>query len=181
MSAPLLLFTLAALSILAVLVWLVSKPLRQEASLNLKSKIEELVPLHTQHFPQVRQALESADSRYIRQKATPELHRMWQEDRRQILKDYLAGLAEDFAKLDRLARIVASLSPQFSRREELARIWLSVLFRLNYRIVSIRISAGGTGPLRQVSYLTVLVGDLSARAEAAMSRLEIRTASKDAI
>ena len=71
MSAPLLLFTLAALSILAVLVWLVSKPLRQEASLNLKSKIEELVPLHTQHFPQVRQALESADSRYIRQKATP--------------------------------------------------------------------------------------------------------------
>ena len=103
---------------------------------------------------------------------------MWQEDRRQILKDYLAGLAEDFAKLDRLARIVASLSPQFSRREELARIWLSVLFRLNYRIVSIRISAGGTGPLRQVSYLTVLVGNLSARAEAAMSRLEIRPLPK---
>jgi hypothetical protein len=175
MSLVVLLITCATLIILAALVWLVSKPLPEETSLSLGSKIEDLVPLHTQHFPQLRQALESADNRYVRQKANAAVHRMWREERRRILKSFLAGLAEDFARLDRLARIVASLTPRFSRREELAYIWLSLRFRLTYRIVSIRISAGGAGSVRQLSYLTEIVGNLSARAEEAMVRLESRS------
>jgi hypothetical protein len=170
-----LLFISASLLVLAALVWLVSKPLPEETTLSLDSKIEDLVPLHTQHFPQLRQALASADTKYVRQKATAELHSMWREERRQILKSFLAGLAEDFARLDRLGRIVASLTPRFSRREELARIWLSLRFRLTYRIVSIWISAGGAGSTRQLGYLTELVGNLSARAEEAMMRLEMRS------
>ncbi len=175
MSLVVVLITSATLAILGAMVWLVTKPLPEESSLSLDSKIEELVPLHTQHFPQIRQALESTDNRYVRQRATPALHRLWREERRQILRSFLAGLAEDFARLDRLSRIVASLTPRFSRREELGRIWLSLRFRLTYRITSIRISAGGAGSARELNYLTVLVGSLSARAEAAMIRLESRS------
>lgn len=172
MSVVVLLITCTTLLILVAMVWLVSKPLPEESSLGFENKIEDLVPLHTQHFPQLRQALESADSRYVREKATAALHRMWREERRQVLRSFLAGLAEDFARLDRMSRIVASLTPHFSRREELARIWLSLRFRLTYRIISIWISAGGVGSARQLNYLTELVGCLSAQAEAAMIRLE---------
>lgn len=175
MSFVALLIACATFLVLAALIWLVSKPLGEEISLSVESKIEDLVPLHTQHFPQLRQALESADSRYVRQNANAELHRMWQEERRQILRSFLAGLAEDFARLERLARIIASLSPRFSRRQELARIWLSVRFRLTYRIISIWISVGGTGVARQLRYLTELVGNLSARTEAGMIQLESRS------
>jgi hypothetical protein len=175
MNLVVLLTTCATLLILGAMVWLIGKPLPEENSLSPGSKIEDLVPLHTPHFPQLRQALESADNRYVRQKANPAVHRMWQEERRQILRSFLAGLAEDFARLDRLARIVASLTPRFSRREELVRIWLSLRFRLTYRIVSLRISLGGVSSARQLSYLTQLVGSLSAQAEAAMIRLESRS------
>ncbi len=163
--------------VLAALVWLVSKPLSEEISLSVGSKIEDLVPLHTQHFPQLRQALETADGRYVRQNANAELHRLWQEERRQILRSFLAGLAEDFARLDRLARIIASLTPRISRRQELARIWQSARFRLTYRVIAIWISVGGAGVARQLRYLTELVGNLSARAEAGMIRLESRSAA----
>jgi hypothetical protein len=174
MSLVVVIFTALTLAITVMLVWLVGKRLPEESSLGLDSKIEDLVPLHTQHFPQLRQALDSTDSRYMKQKATGELRRQWREDRRRILRGFLTGLAEDFAKLDRLARTVASLSPKISRREELGRIWLNLRFRLNYRIVWIWLSTGGMGPVGRLSYLTSLLGDLSARAEAAMTRLEIR-------
>lgn len=175
MSLVVLLITCATLAVLAALVWLVSKPLPEETSLSHENKIEDLAPLHTQHFPQLRQSLESADNRFVRQKANVALQRVWREERRQILKSFLAGLAEDFARLDRLARIVASLTPHFSRREELARIWLSLRFRLTYRVASIWISAGRLGSAWQLRYLTELVGNLSARAEAGMIRLESRS------
>lgn len=175
MTIVALLITSITLIIMAALVWLVTKRLPEEHSLSVESKIEDLVPLHTQHFPQLRQALESADSRYVRQNATAALHRMWREERRQILRSFLAGLAEDFARLDRLARVVASLTPRFSRRDELERIWLSLRFRLTYRIVSMRISAGGAASARELNYLAALVGSLSAHAEAAMLRLESRS------
>jgi hypothetical protein len=174
MTVSLLVFVALSLVGLAILIWLTGKPLPEEASLDVNSRIEDLVPLHTQHFPQLRQALDSTDSRYMQQKATPDLLRKWRDDRRRILMAFVAGLGEDFAKLDRLGRTIASLSPKLSRQEELKRIWLNVRFRVNIRIVKLWIHAGGTRPLMRLRYLTTLLGDLSARTEAAMARLEMR-------
>jgi hypothetical protein len=166
-------FTLAAVALLAAIAWLVGKPLPSEASPEVGEKIEELLPLHSQHFPQVRQALESADFQYVRRKTSRDTEQLWRAERRRILESFLDGLAEDFARLDRFARHVASMSPKFSRREELERIRLSMRFRFNYRIVSIRIAAGNLESLQQLQRMTELVGNLSARAEAAMARLEL--------
>jgi hypothetical protein len=173
MSLPVVIFAVVSASIFALLIRLLSKPLPEETSLGASKKIEELLPLHTQHFPQVRQSLASADGRYIQRKVSKEALREWNEERRRILQDFLIGLAQDFARLDQLSRIVASLSPRFSRREEAEWIWLSLRFRANYRIVAMRIAAGYPGSMRGLVRLTELVGNLSARAEAAMARLEI--------
>lgn len=175
MSLPVVIFGLVSASISAALIWLLGKKLPEEAALGPGRKIEELLPLHTQHFPQVRQSLASADGRYIQRKVSKQVLREWHEERRRILQDFLTGLAQDFARLDQLSRIVASLSPRFSRREEVQRVWLSLRFRANYRIVTMRIAAGHPGSMRGLVRLTELVGNLSARAEAAMARLEIVT------
>ena len=174
MTVSLVAFIALSLAGLAILIWLISKPLPEESGFQVVSRIEDLVPLHSQHFPQLRQALDLTDSRYMRQKATPDLLRKWRDDRRRILMAFVAGLGEDFAKLDRLGRTVASLSPKLSRREELKRIWLNLRFRVNIRFVKFWIHAGGTRPLMRLRYLTTLLGDLSARTEAAMARLEMR-------
>lgn len=175
MSLTVIISALFSASILALLIWLLGKPLAEETSLAPGKKIEDLLPLHTVHFPQLRQSLASADSRYIRRKVSQEMEREWRDERRRILQDFLVGLAEDFARLDQLSRVVASLSPQFSRGEEAERIWLSLRFRANYRIVALRIATGHPAPLRRLVRLTELVGNLSARAEAAMARLEMVT------
>lgn len=173
MSLLVALFAIGSVLLLVALGWLITRPLPRETALELGNNIEDLLPLHTHHFPQLRQSLASADSQYVRRKASKEIERQWRAERRRILQSFLAGLADDFARLDRLARIVAALSPQFSRREELERIWLSLRFRLNYRIVSTMIFAWGIGSMRQLTVLSNLVGNLSAQAEAAMRRLEI--------
>ena len=172
MNAFVIAFAALPLVLLLAIGWLVLKPLPRETA-QRDSKLEELIPLHSPHFPQLRQALASADSQYIRRKTSKEAERLWREERRRILQAFLDGLVEDFVRLDQFARLVASHSPHFSRREELDRASLSLRFRLGYRIMSMRIATGSLESVRQMGRLTELVGNLSARAEAAMARLEI--------
>lgn len=173
MSFVVVAFTLASITGLAALGWLVLKPLPKEMSPTLGNKIEELLPLHSPHLPQLRQALASTDAQYVRRRTSLETARMWREERRRILRGFLEGMAEDFARLDHLSRLVASLSPHFSRREELERAWLSMRFRLNYRMIALRIPFGVPGSLNRLSYMTELIANLSSRAETAMARLEL--------
>jgi hypothetical protein len=172
MSGLVIAFAGLALLLVLVIVWLVIKPLPNETA-RPTAKIEELIPLHSPHFPQLRQALASADSQYIRRKTSKEVERQWREERRRILRGFLNGLVEDFVRLEHFARLVAAHSKHFSRREEFERAWLSLRFRVGYRIMSIRIATGSLGLVTQMGRLTELLGSLSARAEAAMARLEI--------
>jgi len=163
----------AFLCILIVVVRLLSKPLPEERSASLGEKIEELLPVHSQHLPQLRQSLASADSRYIRRKASEEVEHMWREERRQIVSRFLSGVAGDFARIERLVAVVASLSHAPSKRDEMSRAWVRFRFRIFYRLLSRWIAAGNplsTGPL---IHLTDLVANLSARAERSMEQLEL--------
>jgi hypothetical protein len=167
----------AGVPILAVLAlgaaaWAGCRPLPQEAALEGRQKIEELLPLHTQHFPQLRQALDSTDARYVRRKISKNAERMWRTERRQILQRFLSGLAGDFARLNRLRRVIGSLAEQNSGRDEVARAWLGFRFRLGCRMISMQIALGGPRSMRQLARLTELVASLSASAEAAMAELE---------
>jgi hypothetical protein len=160
------------LVLLLVLAWLVAKPLPTEVSLANESRIEDLLPSHARHLPQLRQAFASADSRFMRAKVSKEDKRLWEEERRQVLRGFLGALAEDFVRLNRLSRLVASISPHAPKRYRIERIWLSVCFRLTYWMVSIRVSLGRLRAMNQLVRLAELVGILSAHAETGMAQLE---------
>jgi hypothetical protein len=160
--------------------WILNRPLGEETTLNPGETIEDLLPLHSRHFPQLRQSLDSADARYIRRRVSKELERSWSAERRQIVRDYLTGLAGDFARVLRLAGIMDSLAPKILKQNAVERYWLRVRFRFLYRAIMVCMSAGGPGVLRQIARLTAYVGSLSALEEAAMERLEILSGGEEA-
>ena len=172
MNTFLLLCAGAAVGLLFGLGRQASKPLAEEKSARLINNIEDLLPLHSQHLPQLRQSLASTDTRYVRRRTSDEIERMWREERCQIVARFLAGIAADFARIERLAMVVTSLAPESSKRDRAFRAWVRFRFRILYRAASRWTAAGrplSTGPLVQ---LTNLVANLSAYAENAMKQLE---------
>lgn len=71
--------------------------------------------VHCRHFTQIRQVLSPDDAAFIAQRLSAPARRQWRAERRRVLRHYLAGLKEDFAGLERLARTVAVLSPQVTQ------------------------------------------------------------------
>ena len=161
-----------ALVLFALLVWLLLARLHgPEADRSpLEKRAKGLLPVHYHYFPQIRQALSAADEQYLRVNVSPEVAQRVRRERRAVAKQFLVGLREDFTNLERLARIVASLSPVISREQETERLLLGLKFRLLYGWVWMRLSAGDVS-LPHLGHLTGLVGQLSARMEQAMAAI----------
>jgi hypothetical protein len=155
---------------------LLSKPLPEEISTDSGMKIEDLLPLHSQHLPQLRQSLEFNDSRYLRRNTSEEAEHMWRDERRQIVAHFLRSVAIDFARTEQFAKVVASLTPKPSRHNEAFRAWLSFRFRVSYRLLSVWIAAGKPLSIGPLIHLTNLVANISADAENAMEQLELPAA-----
>ena len=171
-------FVVLGLLLLVLLLWLLreradARRLPEGAS---KLPIEDLLPLHCRHFPQVRQALSPADREYLRERASPKIRRQWRAERREVTMQFLAGLHEDFLRLERLGRMVAALAPQVSRKHEFDRVWLGLRFRVLYRVVRLELAAGSIS-LPQLERLTRLIGSLAAQIEKAMATLEEASAT----
>ncbi len=166
-----LLFAGGALALLLLLLWLALKPVSPPTpAAEAKLQIEDLFPLHCRHFPQVRQALSSADLAYLKGRASQRILRQVRAERREVTRKFLAGLKEDFLRLDRLARTVAALSPEVSRAQEAERFWLGLRFRILYGFVRLRLEVGSV-PVPQLGRLTDLVGSLATQIETAMAAL----------
>jgi hypothetical protein len=161
-----------ALAALLLLFWLLRPQGQADVPVTFPSTInqgfEGLLPRHYRYFPQIRHALSGADDKYLREKVSPQLAQKVRRERRIVAKQFLAGLGEDFMNLDRLARMIASLSPVISREQETERFILSLKFRLLYAWVWLRLSAGNAS-LPQFEHLTGIVGQLAARMEQAMA------------
>lgn len=166
------LFALGCVCFLAGLCWMGGRPLAEESSAEPGDKIEDLLPLHTQHFPQLKHSLDSTDKQYISRKVSRELERSWRDERGRILKSFVEGLARDFGRVVRLGRVVDLISPGAPKAEGTQRFWLALRFRLHFRILSLWISGDGRIVIWQVRRLTAVVGSLSAMAEAGMLRRE---------
>jgi hypothetical protein len=131
-------------------------------------KMDSVLPRHYLYFPQVRQALSVIDAEYLDKVAPPDVARKAHRERRAVARKFIAGLREDFENLERLARMVAALSPVISREQETERLLLGVKFRLLYAWVWLRLSTG-RAPLKQLEQLTGLVGSLATRMQQAMA------------
>ena len=151
--------------------WAAMKPLPEEMKGCRQDRMEDLVALHAQHFPQLRQALATPDEAYVRRRASGEIERHLHEDRRRIVESFLAGLAEDFGRLERLMRVVRKMSPAESWIRQSRRAIARFQFRVNYRIASLRIPSARLKSTKRLARLTELVGNLSEQVEAGMARL----------
>jgi len=168
-----------ALALLGLLFWLLLHPSGetwQISSAANELELEELFPLHCRHLPQVRQAILNNDDVFLRDRLSPSARRAWQTNRRRVLRAFLAGLAEDFSRLEKLARSVAALSPQVDRARELEQFWLGLRFRVLYQLVALRLLLGSAS-LPQLERLTQFIGSLARQIEVGMLALEDASAA----
>lgn len=139
--------------------------------------IESALPKHYRYFPQIRQALSAGDNQYLLEVAPPQIARQVLRERRAVARNFLRGLREDYSSLERLARMVASLSPVLSRQQELERLLLGLKFRLLLALVWIGLFTGRV-PLQQIEQLTELIGRLALRMEQAMAEVGALSADR---
>jgi len=165
---------LLAIALSGLLLWLLipRHGSSGKAAATFSPDLNETLPTakHYGYFPQIRQALSVADSRYLVETAPSRVAKQALRERREVARRFLGGLHEDFSNLARLGRIIAALSPEVSREQETERLMLSLKFQFLYALVWLRLFAG-TLPLEQLEDLTGLVGRLATRMDEAMSEI----------
>jgi hypothetical protein len=132
----------------------------------------EFFPVHCRFFPQVRQTLSSEDSLYLAERASPAVRRQWMRSRRRAGRMYLMALREDFARLNRLARVLSRYSPQVKARQEFELLWLNLRFQLLYGMVVFRILLGRPAA-EDLGRMASLIGGLGSRLEQAALTLHL--------
>jgi hypothetical protein len=178
MNEQIIVITLA-LALAVLVLWLLRPRQRSTEATGptIDRAIESAVPRHYRFFPQIRQALSARDNQYLLEVAPPRIARQVLRERRAVARSFLHGLREDYSSLERLARMVASLSPVVSRQQELERLLLGLRFRLLYSLVQMRLSTGRV-PLGQIEQLTALIGRLALRMEQAMAEVGALSADR---
>jgi hypothetical protein len=160
---------------LLLLVWVLRDPRKHREPDGDLDSTDELSQSHVGYFPQVRQALGAEDFAFLFSRGSPQLGRRIRRERRKIALAYLSCLRGDFLRLWRLARVIASMSPQVGVAQELARLRLGVAFSLRYEMIRIEFLLG-FAPLLELGSLSDVVSRLSIRLETAMNNLGERAA-----
>jgi hypothetical protein len=111
------------------------------------------------------QALATEDFDFIRRRLPKKDAARLRRERQRALQKYLDAIGEDFARLDRLARILASLSPRVERREELERLRLELRFRILFRAARLRVLLGVGVGVPTLGHLADVVAGLSRQVE----------------
>ena len=160
MSATFAFMVVLSILVILALLWLIFG--RQTPKTDLAAaalEIKRLLPVHCSHFPQICGILKDEDERFMRRRAPADITKRWRAQRRQILRLYIQGLAQDFRGLERLARLIAALSPEVKRKQEWEWLWLGVQFRVLYRVTLVRLAVHRLEP-NELATLTEMVADL---------------------
>jgi hypothetical protein len=164
-----------AVLMLLVLAWILRDPRKHAGPDGDLDSTDELSQRHVSYFPQVRQALAAEDFAFLSSRGSPQLAHRIRKERRKIALAYLSCLRGDFLKLWRLARVIASMSPQVGVAQEFARLRLGMAFSLRYEMIRIEFLFG-FAPLPDLGSLSDVVSRLSIRLETAMNNLGERAA-----
>jgi hypothetical protein len=164
----------AALVLAALLFWAL-RGASQRSNGKVGLGVLENAPRHLASMPQIRQALDLADLRFASEKGGAKLAARLKSERRKVTLLYLESIRGDFEQLLRIARVIALLSPEVSGSHEYERLRLTVIFRLRYQVIRLRLLVGNIA-LPEVGGLGQMVTSLGVEMEAAMSRLGERAA-----
>jgi hypothetical protein len=166
-----LIFSAVGVAILVSLFWLLFAPKWDKPRAEIEAlDIEKLQPLHCRHFPQISQLLRPDDLIFIGRRAPASMARAWSRERRRILRQYLNGLAEDYIRVGRLARLIASLSPELSRKQEWEWFWMGLQFQAVLQLLRLNVTLGSLS-LAQLTRWTDFVSSQAADLEIRMSQL----------
>jgi hypothetical protein len=86
------------------------------------------------------------------------------------LRLYIHGLAQDFRGLERLARLIAALSPEVKRKQEREWLCFGVQFRLLYRVTQLRLAVHRLEP-NELATLMEMVANLGLKLGRWMDRM----------
>lgn len=150
---------------------LLLSPLRAEADFRSMgpAQMEKLGVSHFVNCKQVSRALADEDYALVRTRLPRQSSARMRHERRTLVRNYVVQLGRDFARIDRLARIVASLSPSVNRTQEFERLRLELQFRCLYRLVLVRLTVSGEISAEGLARLANLVGAFARRVETAMT------------
>ena len=167
------LFALLTIALLGALHWLSQRARRDPRGADLLRTIsaDSLLPQHYKYFPQVSRALSDEDGRFLRARATPAIHRAALQARRKVALQFLTGLKDDYLKLDRLARVLASLAPTANQQREAQRFWLALQFAIRWRVAWLEIWSGAA-PVSQLQNMAGFIGGLAAQMQSSISVLQ---------
>jgi hypothetical protein len=161
--------TIRALGLLQ-LPWLALRPLLEEIEERGGKRVEDMLALHARHFPQLRQALANLDDEYLRREASGEIEWHLHAERKHVVQGFLARLAEDFGRLERLMAVVQTMSPAEPWIQQFERAGSRFEFLVNYRMSSPHIHSDELQATNRLTRLTELVGNLSVRIGASIAR-----------
>src|SRR5438552_6976547 len=165
---------IGTLSLAGLLIWALRGASYRKTN-DPRINVFESAPRHLRNMAQIRQAMDSRDLQYAEAKGGPHLSARIRRERRQVTLLYLAAIRRDFEQSLRVARVVAALSPEVSGSHEYERLRLSVLFRMRFYVIKIRLHMG-TVAQPQILTLGQMVTSLAMQMEEAMARLGERAA-----
>lgn len=170
------LFALLTVALLGALYWLSVRARKDTRGADLLRTIsaDSLLPQNYKYFPQVCRALSAEDAQFLQERATPAVRHAALKARRAVALKFLSGLRDDYTKLNRLARVLASLAPSANEHREAQRIWMSLQFRFRWRVVWLEIWSGAT-PITQLQSMAGFIGGLAAQMQTSMSVLQEST------
>ena len=143
----------------------------QDSQTAREQRTDEFLPAdHFRYYPQVRQALSQADWEYLAKRATQASRRRWKATRRRVVRGFLAGLKEDYVRLEKLGRTVASLSPELNQELERERLWLGLRFRACH-IVLWAAPLGSRWTLQLLDRTAAALGRMAEKTSTAMDAL----------
>lgn len=174
MTLSFLAFSGIAVLLLLLLIVLLRDPERH-AWLESDRDAAESGHRHVTFFAQIRQALSTEDHEFLAKRGSQRLARRVAKERRKIVLAYLSHLRNEFARLWKLARVIAAMSPEVAAAQEIARFRLGVAFYLRYELIRLKFILR-RGPIPELAAVSEVVSTLAIRLETAMSSLGERAA-----
>ena len=149
---------------------------RTASSSAWRGRPAEFFPVHSRYFPQMRWVFSADDAEFLSARCSPVLLRRWKADRRRAARLYLHALREDFARLNRLARLLARHSRRLDPKQQAQVVWLNLQFQALWRLALLQVILG-LPAAGELGRMTELVGTLGGRLEKAAITLDASSAA----
>ena len=169
MTFPVLLLLLFALLLIGLLAWAL-RPSADQAPSALDVFEALRRTRHASRISHVIQALQPADTEYLRKTGQVALMQRIRRQRRRIALDYLSHLQKEFEMLLEVSRVLAVMSPEALGMEEMERWKLSLTFAANCAFLRWKLRMG-LQPFSGFTLLSNMATEIGRQLDAATTRL----------